>query len=128
VDTEGLVLDYLHLIDNMTGADVDLLSTPSYVFEARDGDYATRFRLAFAPICGDANGDNAMFAYYADGEIRFVETFQDATLQVVDMTGRVVATVGDVSGNVSTSGMTPGVYVLRLVTDDDIRVQKIVVK
>ena len=128
VDTDGLGLDYLHLIDNKTGADVDLLSMPSYAFEATEGDYATRFRLAFAPICGDADGDNAMFAYYADGEIRFVETFQGATMQIVDMTGRVVASVGDVSGNVSTKGMTPGMYVLRLVTDDDIRVQKIVVK
>jgi hypothetical protein len=41
------------------------------------------------------------------------------------MTGRVVF-MGDVSGNVSTKGMTPGVYVLRLVADDGIRVQKMV--
>ncbi len=128
VNTKDLELSYLHLIDNKTGADVDLLSMPSYAFEAKEGDYATRFRLAFAPSCGDADGDNAMFAYYADGEIRFVETFQGATMQIVDMTGRVVATRSGRIQCVPTSGMAPGVYVMRLVTADDVRVQKIVVE
>ena len=48
VDAAGLDLDYLHLIDLKTDADIDLLATPSYVFEAKKGDYATRFRLVFA--------------------------------------------------------------------------------
>ena len=128
VDLQGNKLDYLHLIDHKTGADVDLLSTPSYAFETGVGGYATRFRLVFGPSTGSGTEGSTSFAYYADGEIRFVEACQGATLQIVDATGRVVASVGDVSGNVSTNGMTPGVYVLRLVTDDDIRVQKIVVK
>ena len=46
---------------------------------------------------------------------------------MMDMTGRTVLTVGDVSGNVSTRGMAPGVYVLRLVANDQVRIQKIVV-
>lgn len=128
VDLQNLGLDYLHLIDHKTGIDVDLLKMPSYTFEAKQGDYATRFRLVF-----DANEDGSStgsetFAYYADGEIRLVETCHGASLQMVDITGRVVVSRGDVSGNVSTTGMAPGVYVLRLVTDDNVRVQKIVVK
>ena len=38
---------YLHLIDNLTGADIDLLETPSYTFEAKPGDDASRFKLVF---------------------------------------------------------------------------------
>lgn len=33
---------YLHLIDNLTDNDVDLLETPSYSFEAKHTDYASR--------------------------------------------------------------------------------------
>ncbi len=127
VDTDGLGLNSLHLIDNKTGANVDLLATSSYQFEAKEGDYVTRFRLVFGPSTGSGSEGSTPFAYYADGEIRLSETCHGALLQIVDMTGRVVF-MGDVSGNVSTKGMTPGVYVLRLVADDGIRVQKMVLK
>ena len=127
VNAEGLGLTYLHLIDNLTGADVDLLHTPSYAFEAKKGDYPTRFRLVFDPSTDPFNEGSMDFAYVADGEIRLVETCHGASLQMMDMTGRTVLTVGDVSGNVSTRGMALGVYVLRLVANDHVRIQKIVV-
>ena len=47
IETEGLELGYLHLIDNLTGNDVDLLATPSYTFEAKTTDSLERFRIAF---------------------------------------------------------------------------------
>ncbi len=133
VDTKGLDMDYLHLIDHKTGADVDLLAlrqaqeSACYTFEASKDDYATRFMLAFAPTNG-LSTDSGAFAYYADGEIRLIIEAQDfASLQVIDMMGRIIR-CGDGVHTVSTSGMTPGVYVLRLITDDNVRVQKIVVK
>ena len=126
-ELENLDLDYLHLIDNMTGADVDLMSTPSYSFEGKADDYESRFRLVFSNY-EDADDDNVHFAYYADGEIRLAETCQGASLQVVDMTGRVVVSrQGDAMNRVSTSGMTPGVYVLRLINGEQVKTQKIVV-
>ena len=36
-----------HLIDNLTGADIDLLATPNYTFEAQTTDDASRFKLVF---------------------------------------------------------------------------------
>ena len=48
---------YLHLIDQLTGEDIDLLSTPSYTFEARTTDNANRFKLVLSNS-EDANGDN----------------------------------------------------------------------
>lgn len=53
LDTNGLSLNYLHLIDNLTGNDIDLLATPSYTFEAKTSDYVTRFKLVF-----DNNGSS----------------------------------------------------------------------
>ena len=125
-ETESLELDYLHLIDNLTGNDVDLLATPYYTFEAKPTDYASRFNIVFAPICEDADGDNDVFAYVNNGEIVLVETCHGASLQIVDMTGRVIV-CGDAARHVSTSGMTPGQYVLRLINGDIVRTQKVVI-
>ena len=47
IEKESLELDYLHLIDNITGNDVDLLETPNYTFEAKTTDTLERFRIAF---------------------------------------------------------------------------------
>ena len=140
--TEGLV--YCHLIDNLTGADVDLL-TPAgfplykggqgdsnaprqaeYTFTAKTTDYASRFRVVFASVCGDANGDSASkFAFY-NGSAWVINASADAIVQVIDMMGRVVLST-DVARNVSTKGMAPGVYVMRLIDGNDVKTQKIIV-
>ena len=53
----------------------------------------------------------------------------EGTLQVVDMMGRVVVCrdASNVSA-ISTSGMAPGVYVLRLINGDNVKTQKIVIR
>ena len=51
---ENVAFNYLHLIDTMTGADIDLLALrqaqgpASYTFEAKTTDQASRFRLVFS--------------------------------------------------------------------------------
>jgi hypothetical protein len=67
------------------------------------------------------------FAFISNDEICLKETCHGATLQVIDMTGRVIV-CRDAARNVSTSGMTAGVYVLRLINGNDVKVQKLVVK
>jgi len=128
-ETKKLDLNYLHLIDNMTGNDVDLLVTPSYTFEGKTTDYESRFRLVFATNCEDADGDDETFAYVSNGEIVItgVGDACNASLQIVDMTGRVIRCL-DVARNVSTNGMTAGVYVLRLIKGNDVKTQKIVIE
>ena len=126
VETEDLELDYLHLIDNITGADIDLLATPSYCFEAKTTDYASRFRLLFNDTKDGSSTSSETFAYLNDGNI-IINNASDATLQVVDMTGRVVFE-GNAMHRVSTSGMTSGVYVLRLINGEKVETQKIVIE
>ena len=126
VNADGMDFSYLHLIDNLTGADVDLLAEPSYTFEAKTSDYASRFKLVFS-ACGDADGDNETFAFISNGNIVITEADTNSTLQIVDVMGRVVVNT-DVARNVSTSGMSAGVYVLRLINGNDVRTQKIVVE
>ncbi len=115
---------YLHLIDNLTGNEVDLLQTPSYSFEAKTTDYENRFKLVFAT--GDnSNEDN--FAYFSNGSF-VINNEGNATLQVIDITGRIVKSES-VNGcaNVNVNGAV-GVYMLRLVNGDNVKVQKVVVK
>jgi len=115
---------YLHLIDNLTGADVNLLETPTYTFEGKTSDYASRFKLVFA--CGNADGDNDSFAFF-NGSEWVISNMGEATLQVVDMTGRVLSTE-TVNGNATMNlNQTPGVYMLRLVNGDSVKVQKITI-
>lgn len=128
VDTQGLNLDYLHLIDNFTGADVNLLTTPSYTFEAQTSDYASRFKLVFAESSLSADTTDASFAYVSNGEIVVSADACDATLQIVDMTGRVMVSRSGRIQCVPTKGMATGVYMLRLITADGVKTQKIVVE
>ena len=114
---------YLHLIDNKTGKDVDLLESPAYSFDAQTTDYASRFKLVFAT--GNNSGDN--FAFCSNGNW-IISNEGEATLQVVDVTGRILSSE-TVSGCVSKSiSAAPGVYMLRLINGDNMKVQKVVVK
>lgn len=123
--TENTELRYLHLIDNLTGADVDLLTSPTYTFEAKTTDYASRFRLVFSVNETDSSSTGSgTFAFIINGNI-IVDG--EGMLQIVDIMGRVIAST-DVAHNISTSGMTPGVYVLRLINGNDVKTQKIVVR
>lgn len=126
VEAENVDMNYLHLIDNMTGADVDLLATPNYTFEARTNDYTSRFRLVFS-----ANGIDEQtaetFAFF-NGTSWTVSNTGDATLQVVDITGRIVSSE-TINGNATISLNQPaGIYMLRLVNGNDVKVQKVVVR
>ena len=128
VNVEGVELNYLHLIDNMNGADIDLLAEPSYSFEARTTDYASRFRLVFS--ANDENGastGSATFAYY-NGSEWVISNMGEATLQVVDVMGRVLRTE-TINGNTTINlNQKSGVYMLRLVSGDSVKAQKVVVR
>ncbi len=112
VDAKGPDLGYLHLIDHLTGADIDLLQNPNYQFESSSSDYKARFQLVFNP---NAVTDHEAFAYYADGKIIVYGINEPYQLEIIDNTGRVVNTV------------SPGVYVLRLTTSEKVRIQKIII-
>ena len=128
IEHNSIELDYLHLIDNMTGDDIDLLTMPSYTFEAKTTDYASRFRLVFkANETDDLPTGSKTFAYISNGEIVIKGATNDATLQIVDVTGRVVHRT-NATCTISTTGITAGVYVLRLITADDVKTQKLVVE
>ena len=131
-------LNYLHLIDNMTGADVDLLrvgdcgSVPAmttegkgYTFTAKTTDYESRFKLVFA--VGSSTGSDTFAFIDASGNLI---VNGEGTLQVFDVLGHQLVTkqLSTLNSQLSTLNYAPGVYVLRLINGENVRTQKIVVR
>lgn len=127
VSIEGLEFDYLHLIDNLTGADTDLLETPSYTFVAKTTDYASRFRLVFSKNEeDDSSMGSEAFAYF-NGNEWVVSNMGGATLQVVDMLGHILSSKTISDEATLNLKAAPGVYMIRLMNGEDVKTQKIVV-
>ena len=123
VATENTEMHYLHLIDHIAGTDTDLLTNPSYTFEANTGDYANRFTLVMSTTVGLEEH----FAFY-NGHNWTVSNEGQATLQVIDMTGRLISTTTiDGTSQLDVNAAT-GVYMFRLINGNDVKVQKVIIK
>lgn len=122
---DNMDCDYLHLVDNATGADIDLLRTPKYSFNANDCPYATRFKLVFAEEATNDIADN--FAFVSNGQL-MVNNSGEAILQVMDVAGRILSTERIHDSYGKSLGLSAGVYVVRLSNGHDVKVQKIVVR
>ena len=114
---------YLHLIDRITGEDVDMLIEDDYTFIGTPKDIEDRFlvRLRFSGHAVDSD----IFAYQNGNDI-IVEGYGE--LQIFDMMGRVIGTQR-VNGVETCHGasLPAGIYIFRL-TGDNQKIQKIVVK
>ena len=115
----------------MTGEDVDLLAGAStgsatYTFNARTTDYESRFRLVFATgssIDGDSFGFvNAM------GNLCIFGIEGEATVQVIDILGHVISSETFSGSYEKRINGAPGVYMVRLIQGNDVKVQKVVVR
>ena len=123
-NTEAMGMRYLHLIDNRTGDDIDLLVTPSYTFDARFTDYANRFKLVY---CAGELGDNSDFAFISDGNLI---VNGKGTLQVIDVLGHQLFSkeLSTANCQLPTANFSKGVYVLQLTNGNDLKTQKIVIE
>lgn len=119
VGSKNANFNYLQLIDNITGVITDLLKQPEYTFHATGNEIIARFKLRFRVMTSVGETvDDAPFAYVFDRHIILSGVEENATLEVLDMTGRFV----------SPNNLATGVYVLRLINDNKVRIQKIVVQ
>lgn len=134
-NTQNGEFSYLHLIDNMTGTDIDCLTTEEYKFNSRTSDYKSRFRLVFDYTGVEENGEDgpstssetSAFAFPMGDELVVNGA---GHLEMIDLLGRIVKTE-ELHGNQNTVSIpsgTVGVYVLRLENGNGTQVQKIVVK
>lgn len=128
VTPENVNLNSLYLVDHISGADINLLSTPSYSFSASTSDYLSRFKLFVNTDHGVGEAsEKESFVYYANGSIVVQGVENEAVLEVVDLTGRIVKTQRVTASENMISIATTGVYLLRLTDGKAVRTQKMVV-
>ena len=117
-DTQNGEFNFLRLIDNITGVEVDMLNNDHYTFEGHASDYASRFYILFnnpnEEPGGNGNGNgNGEIAYF-DGYGWIVNG--EGFLELIDVTGRVLYRqylAGDMN-RVQLDNFKTGVYVLKL--------------
>lgn len=112
--------EYLHVIDLLTGEDIDMLLEGEYSFIGHPKDNENRFivRLAYASDNNDTGND--IFAYQSGSEIYVTG---NGELQIFDVTGRRVMNT-TINGMESINIPAQGVYIFKL----NEKVQKIVVR
>jgi len=120
---------YLHLIDNLTGNDIDMLTADSYAFQSRPSDSKARFRLVFSAlgIEEETTEHDANFAFINGNELVVTG---EGELSLIDLNGRVLATeyVSGQQSHIAMPEVAVGMYMLRLANSDGVKVQKIVVR
>lgn len=113
---------YIHLIDRMTGEDTDMLLESEYKFHALAGDNVNRFIVR---LSGDNEiDDNENFAHQSGNQLYINEI---GTIQIIDMTGRVVINETLSGNSVDISNLRNAAYIVRLVSGNGVKTQKIVV-
>ena len=135
-NTQNGEFSYLHLIDNITGTDIDCLSKSEYKFTAHASDYNSRFRLMFDYTGVEENGEDGpstgsgtdtAFAFIMNGELVVNGT---GIMQLIDLNGRMLTNynINDAQSTVALPDIPAGLYVLRLITENGTRTQKIVLE
>lgn len=116
--------DYLHLIDRMTGEDIDMLIEDEYSFIGSSNDNTDRFIVKLAYDADASAGvDNYSFAWQYGKNII---VNGNGELQIFDMTGRMVMTA-TINGAETLSVTENGIYIFRLI-GNEVKTQKIVVR
>ena len=123
VANSGLEFDYLHLVDNMTGTDIDLKGVNEYTFTANSTDYAARFKLVYQ-LHQDAEDSATDFCYFADGHLVIPCIEGETTLQIIDMAGRILSSQTVKDSFNQPLNLNAAVYVVKMGE----RTQKIMVK
>lgn len=111
---------YIHVIDKLTGEDIDMLLEGEYSFIGSPKDSENRFIVILGYMPNGNDDSNDIFAYQSGSEIYVTGSGE---LQIFDVTGRRVMTT-TINGSESISIPAQGVYIFRL----NEKVQKIVVR
>ncbi len=109
IKTEGQY-SYMHLVDKLTGEDVDMLVEDSYTFVGAPNDRKDRFVLNLNYNAANINTDSDIFAYQSGSDIIIRG---DGELHVFDVMGRLVLTQR-VNGVETISMQSQGVYIFKL--------------
>lgn len=122
----NLDFDYLRLIDNDTGEEIDILTEPEYTFHANGSEPDNRFTISMKNVTGI--GEEYSHEVFAWTSSNGIMVNGDGMLEIYDVTGRRVYSA-EVSGITEVNTVTTaGVYILRLVNEEGNHTQKTVIR
>lgn len=120
---------YLHLIDNLTGADVDMLANAEYRYASASSDYASRFRLVFAytGIGEEESEGEGQFVFQSGDELVVTG---EGEVDIIDLNGRVIrhSRATGTQTAIAMPAVARGIYMVRLTSANGVKVNKIVVR
>ena len=120
---ENCDFEELYLLDKETGEKVNILEE-DYTFMATTADNAERFVLL--KDNGQQTTDNSHFAYVS-GENLIISV--EGAVQIIDVMGRIIYSNDVTSDNnrIDVSGFDNAAYVVRVVNEEGVKVQKVVI-
>ncbi len=120
---ENCDFNELYLLDKETGEKVNILEE-DYTFMATSSDNSERFVLL--KDNGQQTTDNSHFAYVS-GEELIINA--EGVVQIIDVMGRIIYSNDVTSDNsrINVSGFTNAAYIIRLVNENGVKVQKVVI-
>ena len=121
VSIDNTHISYLHLIDKVTGDDIDMLLDDTYTFVGTTTEREDRFELRLEYNSSASESD--IFAYQSGDDI---VVHGEGTLQVYDLLGRFV-TSHEINGVETIKAMPVGVYIFKLYGEHT-KTQKLVVR
>jgi hypothetical protein len=112
------------LVDRFTGVETNMLLEDEYTFTATSNDNVNRFVIRLAN--SQEPTANSQFVYQSGEELILSI---EGSVQIVDMLGRVVYSNEHASGNnrISVSEFNDATYVVRVVNEEGVKVQKVVI-
>ena len=127
-DTQNGQFYDLRLVDNITGANVDMSQNGQYVFQSSATDYKSRFKLVF-DVTGLEEDEDGMasdsFAFVNNG---LLVVNAEGQMDIVDLNGRVVysSTLTSQQSVIDLNHLSHGLYVLKIAGQKSLMTQKIV--
>ena len=120
---ESCGFEELYLLDKETGEKVNILEE-DYTFMATTADNAERFVLL--KDNGQQTTDNSHFAYQS-GEDLIINV--EGAVQIIDVMGKIIYSNDVTSDNsrIDVSGFEDAAYIVRVVNEEGVKVQKVVI-
>lgn len=125
IKAQDCTLEDIILVDLLTGKETNML-TDTYSFIAKSNENPNRFMIRLDNSQGTS--DNSHFIYISNEELIINNIEGQGFIQIYDILGRPVAEYNvSSSANIPTASFSDGVYVVRMIDENGIKVQKVII-
>lgn len=125
IKAQDCTLEDIILVDLLTGKETNML-TDTYSFIAKSNENPNRFMIKLDNSQGTS--DNSHFIYISNEELIINNIEGQGFIQIYDILGRPVAEYNvSSSANIPTASFSDGVYVVRMIDENGIKVQKVII-